>query len=98
LVEGFNMMRRNRSSFFRAVTAAVLAVCGLGISAATAVGQTVHLIAAPFSKSVTLPNNTSVAVPMWGYALDDGDGVLEPGEVVSSPASSTTSCRRPPPW
>ncbi len=36
--------------------------------------RTVNLVAAPFTKVVTLPNGTTVSVPMWGYSLDvDGN-------------------------
>ena len=52
---------------------------------------TVNLIAAPFTKTVTLPNGSVVAVPMWGFALDlDGDGILDPGETATVPGPRIT--------
>ena len=42
-----------------------------GSAASNAAAQTtVNLVAAPFTKNVTLPDGTTVSVPMWGYGLE----------------------------
>lgn len=75
---------RRVASRARTLLLALTAVA-LASSVATA-QQVVNLIAAPFTKNVTLPNGTVVAVPMWGFALDaNGDGILDPSETPSVP-------------
>ncbi len=70
---------------FQAVLLA-LGLVGLTASSAAAQMTTVHLIAAPLTKTVTLPNGTLVSVPMWGFALDaDQNGILDTGEVPTVP-------------
>ena len=80
-------MRTNDLTVVAPIRTIVTVVAMLGLMASTAAAQThtVDLIAAPFNKSVTLPNGTTVAVPMWGFALDtaedtNGNGVLDVGE------------------
>ncbi|HSL23642.1 MAG TPA: hypothetical protein VK886_19075 [Vicinamibacterales bacterium] len=68
--------------------AAVAGVLGLTAWSASAQTHTVRLVAAPLTKSVTLPNGTQLAVPMWGFALDaeldpNGNGILDPGEELN---------------
>lgn len=81
-------MRRNQPS---SATRVGIVVCIIGLLAAGDVRAVqaehdVHLIATPFTKTVTLPNGGSLSVPMWGFALDaDADGVLDAGEVPSTP-------------
>ena len=80
----------------------VVAVAALGWTASEAAAQTtVRLIAAPVTKDVTLPNGTTVSVPMWGYALDTapqtptarsnaGETVTVPGPRIVVPPGDTT--------
>ncbi len=64
-------MRTNDSVWTRSLWSVVVAVAAVGLAASSAAAQTtVHLIAAPVTKAVTLPNGSTVSVPMWGYALD----------------------------
>ena len=78
----------------------LVAVAGLfGLTASIAAAQThrVDLIAAPFTKSVTLPNASTVQVPMWGFALDanakgvlDGEAATVPGPRITVPPGTST--------
>jgi FtsP/CotA-like multicopper oxidase with cupredoxin domain len=53
---------------------------------AAAQTHTVSLVAAPFDKTMTLPDGTAVVVPMWGFALDaNGNGTLDAGEQPTVP-------------
>ena len=90
-------MRTNDSVRTRSLGSLAIAVVAIGLFAGRAAAETtVHLIAAPVTKPVTLPNGTTVPVPMWGYALDGNcplpstdtncyDGVVNNGEVVTVP-------------
>jgi FtsP/CotA-like multicopper oxidase with cupredoxin domain len=91
-------MRTNKSGWARSLSlwSIVVAVAAVGLAASNATAETVHLIAAPVTKIVKLPNGSAVPVPMWGYALDGNcpspsdippcyDGVLNNGEVVTVP-------------
>ncbi len=70
---------------------AALALGALTLFASGALAQDVHLIAAPLTKSVTLPNGTSAAVPMWGFALDTHNfGVLDVDEAPTVPGPRIT--------
>ncbi|MFA5910617.1 MAG: Ig-like domain-containing protein [Vicinamibacterales bacterium] len=85
------MMRTNHGSAATVLRVAFLAIAAFGLSTAIAAAQTtVHVVAAPFNKTVTLPNGTMVSVPMWGYGLADAAGDLLPGEEVSSPGPRIT--------
>ncbi len=84
------MMRTNDRPVAAALRVAVLAIAAFGWTIANAAAQPVHLRAEAFTKTVTLPNGTSVAVPMWGYGLADPAGNLLPGEAVSSPGPRIT--------
>jgi len=73
------------------IRVAILALGSMTLLASGAAGQDVHLIAAPLTKSVTLPNGTSAAVPMWGFALDsNGNGTLDAGEAPTVPGPRIT--------
>jgi hypothetical protein len=81
-------MRTNDGLWTRILGGVVAGVAALAMPAASAQAETtsVSLIAAPVTKSVTLPDGRVLAVPMWGYALDaNGNGVLDGTEVVSVP-------------
>ncbi|MEO8679032.1 MAG: choice-of-anchor D domain-containing protein [Vicinamibacterales bacterium] len=71
---------------------AALVAAALGLAASNATAQSsVHLIAAPVTKAITLPNGTVVSVPMWGYAVDTNDNsLLDGGETVSVPGPRIT--------
>ncbi len=81
------LMPTNQSVWTRFLWRAVVAAAALGLAASNAAAQSaVHLIAAPVDKTVTLPNGTTVSVPMWGYAVDaDDSGTVNGAEVVSVP-------------
>ena len=85
-------LRTNEPPALRLVSSVATVLALLGLTASTAHAQaTVHLIAAPVTKSVTLPNGSALAVPMWGYALDANDnGSLDGTEVVSVPGPRIT--------
>ena len=71
--------------------ALVAGVLGLIAWSASAQTPPVNLIAAPLTKGVTLPNGTSVSVPMWGFALDEnGNGVLDGAEAPTVPGPRIT--------
>jgi len=74
--------------------AVLLAIGLVGLMASSAAAQgttTVNLIAAPLTKTVTLPDGTLVSVPMWGFALDaNGNNVLDPGEEPTVPGPRIT--------
>ena len=73
------------SAVFRWIAGAAGVLALLATSAA-AQTHTVNLVAAPLSKTITLPNGSTVAVPMWGYAIDaNGNGILDEGEAPSVP-------------
>ena len=56
------------------------------LSAKANAQATVNLIAAPMTKTITLPNGTAIGVPSWGFAVDaNGNHVLDAGEVPSVP-------------
>jgi large repetitive protein len=82
-------MRANYSLWTRSLWSAVVAIAAIGLTASNAAAQAntqVHLIAAPVTKNVTLPNGTVVSVPMWGYALDaNNNGLLDGTEQVTVP-------------
>ena len=79
------LMRANLPVWTRSLWT-VVSVAAFGLTASGAAAQSVHLIAAPATKAITLPNGTTVAVPMWGYALDgNDDGIVNNGEVVTVP-------------
>jgi hypothetical protein len=88
-------MRTNDSVGMRSVWSVVVAVAALGLTAAGAAAQsTVHLIAAPVTQTVTLPNGSTVSVPMWGYALDGNCPSDPPSDPPSAPtvtAPTTTA-------
>ncbi len=97
------MMRTNSRPAAAVLRVVALATAAFGWTIATVSAQThtVHLIAAPFTKSVALPNGQGVTVPMWGYALDKEhvlpdqtvqppNGMLDPDEQVSSPGPRIT--------
>ena len=87
-------MRASDSVWTRSLWNVVLAVAAVGLTAANGAAATVNLVAAPVTKGVTLPNGTTVLVPMWGYALDTGTAntscTLEPGETVTVPGPRIT--------
>jgi hypothetical protein len=75
-------MRSNHSGWARSLRSVVGAVAVIGLGASSAAAATVNLIAAPFTKNVTLPDGATVAVPMWGYGLDlHGSCAVDPGQV-----------------
>lgn len=82
---------RTKQLSVRHVLRTSLVIAGLQVliaagAAAQSATHTVHLIAAPFTKLVTLPNGTAVAVPMWGFALDaNQNGLLDGSEAPSVP-------------
>ena len=92
-----DQMRASDSVWARSLWNVGLAAAAIGLMASSAAAQTtVNLIAAPVTKTVTLPNGNTVSVPMWGYALDGNcpppstatncyDGVVNYGEVVTVP-------------
>ena len=87
------MMRTNDLTVMAPIRTIVSVVAMLGLMASTAAAQThtVDLIAAPFTKSVTLPNGAPVAVPMWGFALDaNANGALDGLEAASVPGPRIT--------
>jgi len=80
-------MRRNQLGWARSLWSVVVAVAAIGLATSDAAAQTtVNLVAAPVTKNVTLPDGTTVPVPMWGYAVDvDGSGTVNGSEVVTVP-------------
>ncbi len=80
-------MRANYSLWTRSLWCALVAIAATGLAASNAAAQTtVHLIAAPAVKNVTLPDGTVLAVPMWGYALDaNNNNALDADEQVTVP-------------
>ena len=70
-----DQMRASDSVWTRSLWNAVLAVAAIGLTAANGAAATVNLVAAPVTKAVTLPNGTTVSVPMWGYALNTIEGI-----------------------
>ena len=88
-------MRTNDGVWKRSLWSVVFAAAiGLAASDAAAQNTSVRLIAAPVTKSVTLPDGTVVPVSMWGYALDTGDPntncTLGSGETVTVPGPRIT--------
>jgi FtsP/CotA-like multicopper oxidase with cupredoxin domain len=71
------------SALLRTLLVAIGAL-GLMVSTAAAQTHTVRLVAAPLNKAVTLPNGSTIQVPMWGFALEAEDtnlnGILDAGE------------------
>jgi len=90
-------MRTNDSGWARFLGSLAIAVAAASLLAVPAAAETtVHLVAAPVTKPVTLPSGATVPVPMWGYALDGNcpapstdtncfDGIVNNGEVVTVP-------------
>ena len=79
-------MRTNDSVRSRSVRRLTAALVVSGLTASSAGAATVHLIAGRVTKAVALPNGSTVAVPMWGYALDANDnGLIDGAEVVTVP-------------
>jgi FtsP/CotA-like multicopper oxidase with cupredoxin domain len=83
-------MRTNRLTleFVRrvAVAAALLAAAAIPAGA-----HEVHLVAAPVTKSVTLPDQRTIDVPMWGFALDaNANGLVDGTEAVTVPGPRIT--------
>lgn len=81
-----------RRHFTGSIRAAAVALAALALAASEAAAQSVvNLIAAPTTKSVSLPDGTSAAVPMWGFALDGGTlGVLDGTDMVTVPGPRIT--------
>ena len=81
-------MRTNDGVWTRCLWSMVAGLAALGLTPTRVAAQTtsVSLIAAPVTKSVTLPDGRVVAVAMWGYALDqNGNGIVDGSEVVTVP-------------
>ena len=81
----------------RSLGSLAIAVVATGLFAGRVAAETtVHLVAAPVTKPVTLPSGATVPVPMWGYAQDGHcplsstdtncfDGIVNNGVVVTVP-------------
>ena len=86
------MTEQNPRRIASLARAAALALGALALlSSEVAAQQVVNLIAAPFNKSITLPNGTAVSVPMWGFAEDvNGNGVIDGPEAATAPGPRIT--------
>jgi hypothetical protein len=89
-------MRSHKSMWARSLWSVVGALAAIGLAASNAAAQTaVHLIAAPVTKSVTLPNGSTVAVRMWGYALDKPHDVTVGAVTTTEPPNGILDADEP---
>jgi large repetitive protein len=80
---------RRIASIVRATALAIGALVLINSDAAAQ--QTVNLVAAPVTKSVSLPNGTTLQVPMWGFAIDaNNNGLLDGAEAATVPGPRIT--------
>ena len=91
-----DQMRASDSVWTRSLWNVVLAIAAIGLTASSAAAQaTVHLIAAPVTKNVTLPNGDVVSVPMWGYALDKEHNIGTPDAPIIEPPNGVLDADEP---